>query len=45
MNEYDWWSLALTGQKVEINADVPQSGFYMSQTVALRAGGSALLPI
>lgn len=26
--EFDWWSQALTGQKVEINADAPQSGFY-----------------
>lgn len=28
VNEYDWWSLALTGQKIEVNADAPQSGFY-----------------
>lgn len=28
MQEFDWWSLALTGQKVEINADEPKSGFY-----------------
>lgn len=28
MQEFDWWSLALTGEKVEINADAPQSGFY-----------------
>ena len=28
MQEYDWWSLALTGEKVEIDADSPQSGFY-----------------
>ncbi len=28
MQEFDWWSLALAGEKVEINADAPQSGFY-----------------
>lgn len=28
MQEFDWWRLALTGEKVEINADAPQSGFY-----------------
>lgn len=28
MSEFDWWSLALTGEKMEINADAPKSGFY-----------------
>jgi uncharacterized protein YeeX (DUF496 family) len=33
MQEFDWWSLALTGEKVEINADAPQSGFYKMRRV------------
>lgn len=28
MQEFEWWSQALSGEKVEINADKPQSGFY-----------------
>lgn len=28
INEYDWWSRAISGARVAINADAPQSGFY-----------------
>lgn len=41
MNEYDWWSLALTGEKVEINADCPQSGFFKMK----RAKDGPWLPV
>ncbi len=28
MTEFDWWGRSLAGEKVEVHADAPQSGFY-----------------
>lgn len=40
-NEFSWWARALSGEKVEITADAPQSGFYRMR----RAKDGPWLPV